>query len=70
MVKKAKPLLSIGLFILLVYIILQRFVVSIPMGVAIPVLIVGLALVVAGAIQTRRAPPPPPPSDDEPTGLL
>lgn len=67
MVKKAKPLLSAGIFILLVYVILQRFVIDIPIGVAIPVIVVGLAMVVAGAIQTRRAPPPAPPSDDTPT---
>lgn len=70
MIKKFSPVFSFGLFILLVYIILQRFVLDIPLAVAIPVIAVGVVLVAVGAVLTKRAPPPAPPPEDGPQGLV
>ena len=44
----------VGLLINAVYIIVNRFVVTVPNKVAIPILVVGIACIVIGFVQMRQ----------------
>jgi hypothetical protein len=53
MQKNISPILVIGLIISTIYIIINRFIVSIPDFVAIPVLLIDIVLIVVGIFRMR-----------------
>lgn len=48
-------LIMIGLIIEVVYVTINRFVVKIPSKIAIPVLLAGIAFLVAGFVQMKQS---------------
>ena len=54
MKKTMSPLLIAGLLIFALYIITERFIVPIPNGMAIPLLIVDIVLIAVGGIKSKK----------------
>ena len=54
MKRTISPLLTIGLIIFAIYTITDRFIVPIPNGIAIPLLIVDIVLIAAGGVKSKK----------------
>ena len=54
MKRTISPLLAIGLIIFAIYIITDRFFVKISNGIAIPLLLVVIVLIIAGGLKSKK----------------
>lgn len=54
MKKTMSPLLKLGLGIFVVQTIVERFVISMPNLLAIPILVVAIVLIIVGGFKTRK----------------
>ncbi len=51
---RISPLLSAGLLIFVLYVVIDRFIVHIPNGIAITLLLVAIALIIAGGYKAKK----------------
>ncbi len=54
MKKRISPMLGIGLLIYVAYTIIDRFIIRISDWLAIPLLLVGIVLIIAGGLKTKE----------------